>query len=239
MLALDRASVDLFQGEFVSIVGQSGCGKSTLLKILAGLLRPTSGTVAVSGEEITAPRADLGFMAQSATLLPWRSVMRNILLPLEIRRHAYNEAVVMTKANELIEATDLSSFRESYPRELSGGMQQRVALVRTLAYEPSILLMDEPFGSLDELTREAMNVELLRLWHGSQITVLFVTHNIAEAVFLSDRVIVMSPRPGTIVEDIRIHLERPRDYSAMGSESFISYVQKVRLAIQTKGLSRV
>ena len=229
LTALQNVSLDIRQGDFVSIVGLSGCGKSTLLNMTCGLVRPSSGVIFVEGSEMVTPRpATIGYIQQDPVLLPWRTVWKNILLPMEVRRLKAERTELETRARELLAAVDLERFADSYPRELSGGMQQRVALVRTLAYAPHIILMDEPFGALDEFTREAMNVELLALWKSALPTVMFVTHSIPEAVFLSDRVIVMSARPGQIAADVRIDLPRPRQPGLAGSSEFNDHVQRVR-----------
>ncbi|MFF4758335.1 ABC transporter ATP-binding protein [Streptomyces sp. NPDC001292] len=209
--ALRDVSFDVAPGEFVAIVGPSGCGKSTLLKLVAGLLRPSSGTVRLHGEDVTAPRPDIGYVFQRAALLEWRTVRRNILLQAEMRKMSADRA--RARAAELIEMTGLTGFEDAYPHELSGGMQQRVALCRALLHEPPVLLMDEPFGALDALTREQMNVELNRIWRETGTTVLLVTHSISEAAYLADRVAVMSARPGTITEIIDVGLPPERDYT--------------------------
>jgi NitT/TauT family transport system ATP-binding protein len=209
--ALENVSLDVPSGQFVSIVGPSGCGKSTLLKIVAGLTRASSGSAALLGSTVTGPRPDVGFVFQRAALLEWRSVRKNILLQAEIRHMP--KVVAAARAEELIEMTGLRGFEDALPHELSGGMQQRVALCRALLHYPPVLLMDEPFGALDALTREQMNVELRRIWQETGTTVLLVTHSIAEAVYLADRVVVISRRPGTVLEDIPIHLPVERSYS--------------------------
>lgn len=210
-LALHEVSFDVAPGEFVSIVGPSGCGKSTLLKLVSGLLRPSSGTVRLQGDQVTGPRNDIGYIFQRAALLEWRSARRNILLQAEMRGMPPREAA--HRAAELIEMTGLSGFEDALPHELSGGMQQRVALCRALLHRPPVLLMDEPFGALDALTREQMNVELRRIWQETQTTVLLVTHSIAEAVYLANRVVVMTARPGTVAGIIEVGLPEERDYA--------------------------
>ncbi|SDZ30773.1 NitT/TauT family transport system ATP-binding protein [Amycolatopsis xylanica] len=208
--ALRDVSLSVRPGEFVSIVGPSGCGKSTLLKLVSGLLRPSSGTVSLLGSPVEGPRRDIGYVFQRAALLEWRSARKNILLQAEMRRLPAAEA--RRRTDELIEMTGLTGFEDAYPHELSGGMQQRVALCRALLHKPPVLLMDEPFGALDALTREHMNVELRRIWAETGTTVLLVTHSIAEAVYLADRVVVMTARPGTIEEIIPVELPAERDY---------------------------
>ncbi|WP_372344159.1 ABC transporter ATP-binding protein [Streptomyces sp. KL116D] len=209
--ALHDVRVDVRDGEFVAIVGPSGCGKSTLLKLVAGLLAPSSGEVLLHGERVGGPRHDIGYVFQRAALLEWRSARRNILLQAEMR--GMPTAQARSRTDELMEMAGLAGFEDAYPHELSGGMQQRVALCRALLHEPPVLLMDEPFGALDALTREQLNIELNRIWRRTSTTVLLVTHSIAEAVYLADRVLVMSPRPGTVTEVIEIGLPPERDYA--------------------------
>ncbi|MEU2903885.1 ABC transporter ATP-binding protein [Streptomyces globisporus] len=225
--ALSDVSLDVAPGEFVAIVGPSGCGKSTLLKLVAGLLTASSGDVLLGGERVTGPRHDIGYVFQRAALLEWRSALRNILLQAEIRR--MEPAVARARADELIRMTGLGGFEDAYPHELSGGMQQRVALCRALLHEPPVLLMDEPFGALDALTREQMNTELNRIWRTTGTTVLLVTHSISEAVYLADRVVVMSPRPGTVTEIIEVGLSAERDYSeTLGRPEFRAAAAHIR-----------
>lgn len=214
--ALRDVSLRISPGEFVSIVGASGCGKSTLLKLVSGLLRPSSGQVRLHGEDVRGPRRDIGYVFQRAALLEWRTARKNILLQAEMRR--LPKAEVRQRVDELIAMTGLTGFEDAYPNELSGGMQQRVALCRALLHRPPVLLMDEPFGALDALTREQMNVELRRIWRETGTTVLLVTHSIAEAVYLANRVIVMTPRPGTVAEVIDVDLPVERDYGQTMSE---------------------
>ncbi|MCW2904863.1 MAG: transporter ATP-binding protein [Streptosporangiaceae bacterium] len=209
--ALQDVSLSVPMGQFVSIVGPSGCGKSTLLKLVAGLLKPSSGHVRLHGDAVAGPRNDIGYVFQRAALLEWRSARRNILLQAEMRHMPGAQA--RERADELIDMTGLRGFEDSYPHELSGGMQQRVALCRALLHRPPVLLMDEPFGALDALTREQMNIELHRIWRETGTTVLLVTHSISEAVYLSDRVVVMSARPGTVTEIIDVALPPERDYA--------------------------
>jgi NitT/TauT family transport system ATP-binding protein len=224
--ALSEVSFTIGRGEFVSIVGQSGCGKSSLLKILAGLLSKTSGTIFIEGEEPDGPRRDIGIMFQKPLLLEWRRVLDNVLLPVEIYRldrKKYEE-----KARKLLGTAGLADFLRKYPFELSGGMQQRVALCRALVAEPSLLLMDEPFGALDTLTRQKMGFELLRLWEEWKSTVLFVTHDVDEAVMLSDKVLVMSSRPGRILGSFTVDLPRPRQIFAKDTSEFIHISSRIR-----------
>ncbi|HUQ58940.1 ABC transporter ATP-binding protein [Lentzea sp.] len=225
--AIARVSLDVAPGEFVSIVGPSGCGKSTLLKLVSGLLTPSSGAVTLLGSPVTGPRHDIGFVFQRAALLEWRSARKNILLQAEMR--GMNAAEAGKRADELIEMTGLSGFENALPHELSGGMQQRVALCRALLHQPRVLLMDEPFGALDALTREQMNVELHRVWRETGTTVLLVTHSIAESVYLANRVIVLTRRPAVVKEAIDVDLPAERDYSAtMARPEFAAATAHIR-----------
>ncbi|MDR0570371.1 MAG: ABC transporter ATP-binding protein [Clostridiales Family XIII bacterium] len=208
LTALDGVSLEVKQGEFLSVVGPSGCGKSTLLYILAGLIRKSRGTVLINGREITGPALDRGIVMQGYALFPWRTVQRNVEFGLEVK--GTPKAARRRKALEYLESVGLSDFAQRYPYELSGGMKQRVAIVRALAYDPDILLMDEPFAAVDEQTREMLHEELLRIWEATHKTIIFVTHSIDEAVFLSDRVAVMSAGPGAIKRIIDVNLRRPR-----------------------------
>jgi NitT/TauT family transport system ATP-binding protein len=225
--ALDGVSLRVGRGEFVTVVGPSGCGKSTLLKVVAGLIRPTGGEVSMLGRPVTGPRDDVGFVFQRAALLDWRGVRRNILLQAEMR--GMDRAAAGKRADDLIALTGLTGFEKALPHELSGGMQQRVALCRALLHEPPVLLMDEPFGALDALTREQMNAELHRICAEAGTTVVLVTHSIAEAVFLGNRVAVMSPRPGRIVETFDVDLPARREYArAMSDERFERLAGRIR-----------
>ena len=234
IVALQDIDFAVAEGEFISIVGPSGCGKSTLLKILAGLLPASQGEAVLNGTPIEGPRKDIGMVFQTPVLFPWRSVLGNVLLPADVQRLGREE---MTKrAMELLALVGLTGFERRYPWELSGGMQQRVALVRALIHDPALLLMDEPFGALDALTRENMNVELQRIWMQRRTTVLFITHSTAEAVFLADRVIVLTPRPGTIGDQFAVDLPRPRQLDVMNTERFGHYVRRVRAALSADGV---
>ncbi|GAA3834001.1 ABC transporter ATP-binding protein [Sphaerisporangium flaviroseum] len=227
VIALREVSLDVAPGEFVSIVGPSGCGKSTLLKLVSGLLRPSTGAVRLHGDLVTGPRPDIGYVFQRAALLEWRSARRNILLQAEMR--GMPSAQARRRADELIELTGLTGFEDALPHELSGGMQQRVALCRALLHTPPVLLMDEPFGALDALTREQMNVELHRIWRETGTTVLLVTHSIAESVYLANRVVVMTARPGTVAELIEVDLPDERDYAAtMARPEFARATTRIR-----------
>ena len=208
ILALSDLSFAIADAEFVTIVGHSGCGKSTLLKIIAGLLAPSSGVVKVRGRTVTAPLPDVGMVFQRPVLLKWRSILDNVMLPIEMLRLPRAEGG--ERALDLLKLAGLIDFRHHYPAQLSGGMQQRAAICRALVHDPSLLLMDEPFGALDLMTREEMNVELLRIWSQRRKTTLLVTHSISEAVFLADRVIVMTPRPGMVADVVDVGLPRPR-----------------------------
>ena len=220
-------------GEFVSVVGPSGCGKSTLMKMVAGLLPISGGELVLSGKPVRGPQTDVGIVFQSALLLPWRRVIDNILLQAEIRNLPM--AAARERAAALMEMAGLKGFEQKYPWQLSGGMQQRVAILRALLHDPSVLLMDEPFGALDAMTRERMNLELQRIWMTSKKTVLLITHSIPEAIFLSDRVFVMSERPGRIVEVYDIDLPRPRPLDVMGTEAFAHYARLLRAHFYAQG----
>lgn len=216
VLALEDVTLRVEPGEFVSLVGPSGCGKSTLLRIVAGLVRPTNGLVTLLGNRVDHPQRDIGFVFQRAALLDWRNTRRNILLQAEIRKIPGTEAV--RRCDELIEMVGLRGFEDALPHELSGGMQQRVSLCRALLHSPPVLLMDEPFGALDALTREQMNTELHRIWRETGTTVLFVTHSISEAIYLANRVAVMATRPGRIVESLDVDLPAERDFGTTMSD---------------------
>ena len=226
MLALDGVDLTASSGEFIAVVGPSGCGKSTLLKLVSGLLKPTAGSVRVNGAPVKGPSADVGVVFQSALLMPWRSVLDNILLQIEVRR--LRKADYLEPARQLIELVGLGDFAHRKPYELSGGMQQRVGLCRALIHDPQILLMDEPFGALDAMTRETMNAELQRIWMERRKTVLLITHSIAEAVYLADRVLVMGARPGRVVGEVKIDLPRPRQLEMAESPAFGHYAAAVR-----------
>ena len=206
--AVRDVSFTVAQGEFVALVGESGCGKTTLLRLIAGLEHPTTGTITLAGHDVVQPVRDIGFVFQRPVLLPWRTVLDNVLLPVEFVRSS--QAGARQRALQLLALLDLERFAGHRPQHLSGGMQQRVALARTLMLQPSVLLMDEPFGALDAITREQLNLELLRMWQRERQTVIFITHDITEAVFLADRVFLMSRRPGTIARTFDVPLRRPR-----------------------------
>ena len=231
--ALEDIDFTVAEGEFVAVLGPSGCGKSTLLKILAGLLPSTRGEARLRGMPITGPRRDIGVVFQSSVLFPWRSVLENVLLPVDVQRLGRERNV--GRALELLTLVGLDGFEHRYPWELSGGMQQRVAITRGLIHDPAMLLMDEPFGALDAMTRESMNLELQRIWLEKRKTVLFITHSIAEAVFLADRVLVMTPRPGRILDAIAIEMPRPRSLDVMATAAFGDHVRRIRAHFNARG----
>jgi len=224
--ALAEASFALQRNEFVSIIGTSGCGKSTLLRILAGLVAPTSGRVLFEGRPLTQPQRNIAMVFQHANLMPWRTALRNVMLPLQLQ--GVPRAQAQQRAAEMLALVGLTEFAHSLPRDLSGGMAQRVALARGLVYAPDLLLLDEPFGALDALTRERLNSELLTLWQAHRVTVVMVTHNIQEAVFLSDRVLTMSSRPGRIVQDVAVDLPRPRTQETLYLPRFTALTRTLR-----------
>lgn len=226
LVALSDVSFEVKEGEFISLVGPSGCGKSTLLSILGGLENQTEGVLLLSDKEHDGPRAEIGMMFQTSVLFPWRTIRQNVELPgivLGLDRKQQAE-----EADRLLDMVGLNGFGDRYPGELSGGMRQRVALARLLAHDPKVLLMDEPFGALDEFTRETMNVELLRIWEKTGKTVVFVTHNIGEAVFLSDRIFVMTPRPGRLEGIVDVDLPRPRKTEVMRDPRYSELVFDIR-----------
>jgi len=225
LLAIERLDLAIAEGEFVSIVGPSGCGKTTFLKIVDGLIQPTSGHLLLDGRPISRPGRDRGMVFQDASLFPWYTVLRNVSYGLECQGVPRREAA--ERARPLVELVGLRGFEQHFPYELSGGMQQRVNLARALAVDPQILLMDEPFAALDAQTREFMQAELLRIWQQARKTVLFITHQINEAIYLSDRVVVMSARPGRLLADIRIELPRPRALAVKRSPPFLSYEDEI------------
>ncbi|PYM18777.1 MAG: ABC transporter ATP-binding protein [Candidatus Rokuibacteriota bacterium] len=231
--ALADVTLEVADGEFVTVVGPSGCGKTTLLRILGGLLPASSGTVELLGRRVTGPGRKVGMVFQDPVLLPWRTVLDNVMVPVIVLR--LDRQLYRRRALELLALVGLTGFENRYPHELSGGMRQRVSLARALVHDPALLLMDEPFGALDAMTREAMNLELQRIWRESGKTVLFITHSIPEAVFLGDRVVVMSPRPARVVDMVTVDLPRPRDLDVMGSDSFGVYTRKIRQMLGPKG----
>lgn len=234
VVALDSLSLSIREGEFVAIVGPSGCGKSTLLMALAGLTTATSGGVRIGGEQVDGPLTEAGIVFQGAELLPWRTALENVMLQAEIRKLPREQAT--ERARQLLTDVGLGGFESHYPDELSGGMQQRVALCRALLHDPSVILMDEPFGALDAITRDQIQTDLQHLWMQSRKTVVFITHSIEEAVFLADRVIVLTPRPGRIAADITIDVPRPRHVSDRGSTEFTGYVNQLRTEFARLGV---
>jgi NitT/TauT family transport system ATP-binding protein len=228
VVAIDDLSVDVRRGEFLAIVGPSGCGKSTLLKLASGLMRPTRGEVRIGGKRIDAPYTDVGIAFQSPVLLEWRTALDNVLLQFEMR--GIDKKPQVERAMELLASVGLEGFEHTYPRALSGGMRQRVGLARALVHDPPLMLMDEPFSAVDALTRDQLVVDLQDLWlsRGNDLTVLFITRHIEEAVFLSDRVLVMTPRPGRIAELVTVDLPRPRSLLAMDEDAFMEYRHRIR-----------
>jgi NitT/TauT family transport system ATP-binding protein len=230
--ALARASLEIERGELVALIGPSGCGKSTLLRLIADVLQPSAGTIAVRGDRPARARLarELGFVFQHPGLLLWRSALANVALPLEVggwgRRHQPPH-----RPEALLDLVGLKGFEHAYPRQLSGGMQQRVSIARALVTGPPILLMDEPFGALDEITRDHLNQELLRIWSATGTTIVFVTHSIAEAVYLANRIFVFTPRPGRVLEEVRIDLPSPRQPSVKDTPEFVRHTAAVRQAL--------
>jgi NitT/TauT family transport system ATP-binding protein len=232
--ALTDVDLTIADGEIVTVAGPSGCGKSTLLKVIAGLTDASRGDVRLRGRTVRGPQREIGYVFQRAALLEWRNVRKNILLQAEMRGMSRQAAA--RRCDHLLDMTGLTGFADAMPYELSGGMQQRVSLCRALLHEPDVLLMDEPFGALDALTREKMNVELHRIWRETQTTVVLVTHSVAEAVYLANRVVVMSPRPGRIVEILDVDLPAERDYAAtMERPEFTSVANRVRALLGSPG----
>jgi NitT/TauT family transport system ATP-binding protein len=235
-LAVDDVNLDIRASEFVSLLGPSGCGKSTLLSIIAGLIQPTSGEARIAGQPILEPYTNIGIVFQSDLLLDWRTVLGNVLIQFEMR--GIKTESHRQRARALIASVGLGDFEQKYPWELSGGMRQRVAICRALIHEPALLLMDEPFGALDALTRAQLQIDLQNIWQSSRKTVVFVTHSIEEAVFLSDRVIVMTPRPGRVREIIEIDLPRPRGLDVREHPTFTKAIQRVNHLFQDMGVIR-
>ncbi len=232
--ALSGISLDIKPGRFCSILGPSGCGKSTLLMLIAGLYRPTAGTVFVNGEKLTDCYTDCGIVFQTDVLLPWLSVLDNVLMPARVKHLPMEAATV--RAQQLLEQVGLTGFESHFPNELSGGMRQRAALCRALVHEPSVLLMDEPFGALDALTRERMQLDLTQLRSSDQRTVLFITHDIEEAVFLSDEVVVMSQRPASILEQFAVDFPQPRSPEILRDPAFHHIVDNIRALFRKTGI---
>ena len=228
LTALSNVHLTVHKGEFVSVIGSSGCGKSTLLKIMAGLLPPTTGRVILEKQPVLGPRPDIGIMFQQATLLPWKTAIENIVLPIAIREGRVAARAAHDRALDLLRLVGLGDFADVYPGELSGGMAQRASICRMLISDPAMLLLDEPFSALDELTRDFMNMELQRICMERRATAFLVTHSLAEAVILSDRILVMKARPGRIVEDVLIDLPRPRTLEMVNTPHFGEIVTHIR-----------
>ena len=228
--AIRHLSFDVGDGEFLSVLGPSGCGKSTLLMMVAGLIDPTAGEIRIQGAKVTGPRREIGVVFQSPVLLPWRTVLQNVLFPIELLK--LPRPHYRRRAMELLRMAKIDEFAGVLPRQLSGGMRQRVAICRALVHDPNILLMDEPFSALDAITRDEMAVELQRIWQANRKTVIFVTHSIREAAFLSDRVVVMGRRPATIIDELTIELPRPRPIAVTEDETFNRLVRHLRKAIE-------
>jgi NitT/TauT family transport system ATP-binding protein len=232
--ALELVDLDVAPGEFVSIVGPSGCGKSTLMMLVSGLIPASSGEIRVDGKLIAGAVKQAGIVFQRDVLLDWRSVLDNVMLPVEIKK--LDHKTHLAKARELLASVGLSGFEDKYPGELSGGMRQRASICRALVQNPGLLLMDEPFGALDALTREQMNVDLQRIWMRERNTVVFITHSIEEAVLLADRVVVMSARPGRIADVLQIDMPRPRGSHSRSDPSFLHHVEKIRRHFMALGI---
>jgi NitT/TauT family transport system ATP-binding protein len=237
--ALEEIDLDIHPGEFVSLIGPSGCGKSTLLRVIGDLISPSAGKVVVNGKSAHQARLDrdYGIVFQDAVLYDWRTIAKNIALPLELG--SWDKRRRRERVAEMLQLVELDGFEDHYPWQLSGGMQQRVSIARALSFSPALLLMDEPFGALDEMTRERLNAELLRIWAETQSTIVFVTHSIAEAVFLSTRVVVMSPRPGRVSSVIEVDLPQPRTAATREEPRFFELVTAVREALHLGSEARV
>lgn len=238
--ALTKVNLDIEASSFISIVGPSGCGKSTLMNLLAGLEAPTGGTIVMDDKVVKGSETGNAVVFQKDVLLEWRTVIENVLLPLELKNITWfdrkDKKTNRDMAKELLQMVGLEGFEDKYPFEMSGGMRQRVAICRGLIQNPTLLMMDEPFGALDALTREQMMYDLLKIYSKFKFTVIFITHSIEEAVFLSDRVIVMSPRPGSVLKDIKIELDRPRGINSRKDQRFIQYVDEIRSVFQSQGV---
>jgi NitT/TauT family transport system ATP-binding protein len=233
VIALSPTTLEIGDGEFVSLVGPSGCGKTTLLNLVSGLIAPSAGRIEFNGTPTRGPTGEMSLVFQRPVLLPWRRILANVMLPVEVmglKPRAEYEA----RARGLLDLVGLAGFEDAYPRELSGGMQQRAAIARALVYDTRVLLMDEPFAALDAMTREELNLELMRIWALTDRTVLFVTHNIAEAVLLSDRIVVMTPRPGQVREVLTVDIPRPRTLETMGERRFVEITSHIRAMLSHK-----
>ncbi len=231
--SLKPLEFDILEGEFLSVVGPSGCGKSTLLKLIGGLLPATGGSIEIAGKRVDGPAGSIGIVFQSHVLLAWRTVLENIMLQIEVRKLPRERG--LERARALVDMVGLKGFENKYPWQLSGGMQQRASICRALVHDPAILLMDEPFGALDAMTREKMNLELQRIWAKAKKTVLLITHSIPESIFLSDRVLVMTERPGSIAAIYSVPLPRPRTMAMMGNPDFAALAQKIRAHFYAQG----
>ena len=231
--SLRPLTFDIADGEFLAVVGPSGCGKSTLLKMVAGLLPSSNGRILLNGKEVNGPPDDVGIVFQSPVLLAWRTVLANVMLQIEMRHLPRDQ--YLPKAHALLRMAGLQEFERKLPWQLSGGMQQRASICRALVHDPAVLLMDEPFGALDAMTRERMNLELQRIWYETRKTVMFITHSIPEAVFLADRVLVMTERPGAIAAIYDVPLTRPRSLAMMGDPAFITLTQTIRKHFYSQG----
>ena len=232
--AIENVDITVAPGEFLGIVGPSGCGKSTLLLMIAGLVRPTEGEITVAGKRVEGPHSDLGFVFQSAVLLEWRTVLENVLLQGVIRKERSKE--FKARAIALLASVGLEKWMHHYPHQLSGGMRQRVAICRALVHEPQLLLMDEPFGALDSFTRDQLNVDVQKMWRRTGCTTVFVTHSISEAVFLSDRILVLAPHPGRVLETVEVKIPRPRRIADRSSPEFAGYVDEIERRFASIGV---
>ncbi|SLN56438.1 ABC transporter ATP-binding protein [Roseisalinus antarcticus] len=234
--ALEPIDLDIRPGEFVSILGPSGCGKSTLMMLLAGLIPMTAGEIRVEGDKVDGPTPDSGIVFQRDVLLDWRSALQNVLIQAELRKSDMTKA--RARATELLSMVSLDDFHDAYPKELSGGMRQRVSICRALLHRPRLLLMDEPFGALDAMTRDQLQIDLLRLCRDDKMTVFFITHSITEAIFLSDRIVVMTPRPGRVEQIVDIDLPRPRRLAMREDPKFIEYTHQLTGIFKSLGVFR-
>jgi NitT/TauT family transport system ATP-binding protein len=235
--ALEETSFELYRGEFLSVVGPSGCGKSTLLTLVAGLTQPSTGAVEIDGERVTGPVSDVGVVFQEDLLMEWKHTIDNVLMQGAFRKNVSKKGL-RKRAEQLLEMVGLTEFADVYPHELSGGMRQRASICRALVHEPPLLLMDEPFGALDAMTRDQMSLDIQELLYGEDTTVLFITHSIAEAVMLADRVLVFGPPPGQIVDELVIDLPRPRHLSLRETPEFAEYTGRIRSRLESMGVIR-
>lgn len=236
LVALEEINAEIADGEFVCVVGPSGCGKSTLMMLVSGLIHPSSGEIRIRNSPVLGPYTDIGIVFQRDLLMPWRSTLDNILVQAEFRKQS--KKAMAGKAKDLLSMVGLDGFDSKFPHELSGGMKQRVSICRALVHDPDLLLMDEPFGALDALTREQLNLDLQAIWQTARKTVMFITHSISEAVFLADRVLVIGPRPGRIVDEVRVDLARPRSDDVRESREFAQHTRRIRELFQSMGVIR-